>query len=161
MSAHYTINISIQIRTNLHLEDQEMLEFLVNESSKKPDRMPSHQYFTKGISIEPFPKRYRGYFAEGGYVSRYWTSLPNGEVSPGVHLLLPTIKTPHHWEALETIDWLASLCNENGFIGTMTDDFPDQSVMLLYIYDSKLFFGDRKASEFACLSTGEKRILNS
>ena len=62
-------------------------------------------------------------------------------------LLLPSIKTPHNWEVLELIDWIASLSSTDGFVGTMVDDLPQQALTLLWVLKGSFSLASRLASK--------------
>lgn len=159
MSAYFSISLTLNLRSDLSELETDLLNYVVNGLGSPPSPFPSHSYFWNRQSVESFVGRYSGSMPDGQFVSRFWSKETRmGSKFSGVTLLLPSIKTPHNWEVLELIDWIASLSSTDGFIGTMVDDFPQQALTLLWVFEGKLFFGRTTGGvEVAAFSTGEKR----
>jgi hypothetical protein len=158
MSACYSINILINLKNDLSETDVCLLKYLINGAGPQPTVLPSHTYFSNRLTSQIL-NLYTYYFAEG---SRIWFRNPSGANQNGIiNLILPSIKDPMQWEFLELIDWIASMSLDNGFIGAMADDFPEQLVTFLYIFDGQLFFGNGPAFKVIAFSSAEERYVNN
>lgn len=144
MSVHYTLHLSIILKKSLSDEDIATLDFLV-DGKPKPSVLPPFPCFSDPIAVgsRPLTAGYSSFFP-GEYVCTYWkTDLVVAR--SGINLILPSIKDLQGWwEILRLVDWLCSISEEDGLIGYMVEEDDPVSITLLYSFNGKLYFHDKK-----------------
>jgi hypothetical protein len=140
MANHYCADVIFDLRTDLSMVDRQAVAFVVDGEGAVPDELPSHRYFVdREDPLEPLRIAYAN-FPVGAFVSMTWVRGGNPpEETRQLCLRMPSLTLERLYEDfLYLVDWLATLSQAKGFIGTVHDEDTADLVWVMFAHQGKL-----------------------
>ena len=145
MSKHYLLNIAVLLKSDISLEDEAILNFMINGVGSIESIKDKMLFFTSEAEKKSLIFGYKkNIFVDGEYISIFWKNNLY-EKNSGIRLVLPGIKDIQGWyESLKFVSWLCKLVKFDGLIGYIVDEENLCEHSFLYSLEGNLYFRDEK-----------------